>query len=47
MKVLIVSTYDKGGAGLAAIRLHNSLLENKVESNILFLKKDQYLKTEQ
>lgn len=37
MKVLHISTYDRGGAAIAAIRLHLGLLQLGIDSNILFL----------
>ncbi len=37
MKILHVNTIDTGGAAIAAIRLHELLLQNGVESKILFL----------
>ena len=37
MNVLHISTFDKGGAAIAAIRSHTSLLDCNIESNILFL----------
>lgn len=37
MKVLHISTSDSGGAGLACIRIHNSLLEQGVDSKVLVL----------
>jgi len=37
MKVLLVNTYDQGGAAKACIRLHKGLLRNGVESSLLFL----------
>jgi len=36
MKVLHINTSDLGGAAIGAIRLHKSLLENGIESKILF-----------
>lgn len=41
MKVLIVNTYDHGGAANACLRLHEGLLRNGVESSILFKNKQQ------
>lgn len=38
MKVLHISTYDKGGAAISAIRLHQGLLKLGIDSNILFLR---------
>ena len=37
MKILHINTIDTGGAAIAAIRLHELLLQNGVESKILFL----------
>jgi len=37
MKILHISTSDLGGAGIAAIRFHEALLKQNVDSNILFL----------
>ncbi len=42
MKVLHISTTDLGGAGLAAIRFHEALLQEGFESSILFLEKNRY-----
>jgi len=39
MKVLHISTSDHSGAANAAIKIHNSLLSNGVDSYILFLSK--------
>jgi glycosyltransferase involved in cell wall biosynthesis len=41
MRILHVSTYDGGGAGLAAIRFHEALLKQNVQSSILFLHSDR------
>ena len=41
MKVLHVSTNDKGGAANASIRIHNALLNNGIDSTILFLDKSK------
>ncbi len=38
MNILHINTYDGGGAGNAATRLHTALLSSGIESNILFLK---------
>lgn len=35
MKVLLVNTYDKGGAANACLRLHEGLLKEGVDSNLL------------
>jgi glycosyltransferase involved in cell wall biosynthesis len=37
MKVLLVNTYDHGGAAKACIRLHKGLLLNGIQSSLLFL----------
>ena len=37
MKVLHISTYGSGGGGIAAFRLHNSLLKKGIESSYLCL----------
>lgn len=37
MKVLLINTYDRGGAAKACIRLHLALLDSGVESHLLFL----------
>src|SRR5438045_2142410 len=37
MKILHICTYDIGGAGIAAIRLHKRLLSQGIESKILVL----------
>lgn len=37
MKILHINTFDQGGAAIAAIRLHKALLENGIDSSILFL----------
>lgn len=36
MKILLVNTFDRGGAANACLRLHNGLLEEGIDSNILF-----------
>ncbi|MFC6876133.1 glycosyltransferase [Flavobacterium myungsuense] len=41
MKVLHINTIDFGGAATAAIRLHNALLENDIESSFLTIKKSE------
>ena len=49
MKILHITTSNKGGAGVAAVRLHNALVENGVDSKLLSLVqfpsniKEQYL----
>lgn len=40
MKILHLSTYDKGGAAIAALRLHDGLLKNAVDSSFLVLHKN-------
>ena len=40
MNILHITTSDKGGAGIACIRLHRELLKNGIESNILALDKN-------
>jgi len=37
VKILHISTYDRGGAAIAAIRLHEGLLNGGIASKILFL----------
>lgn len=37
MKIVHISTSDKGGAGIAAVRLHNALLSRGVDSSFLSL----------
>lgn len=39
MKILHINTFDTGGAAIAAIRLHKSLLDEGFDSNMLFTKK--------
>lgn len=39
MKIVHISTYDYGGAGLAAYRLHRGLLEDGIESRMLVAQK--------
>lgn len=39
MKVVHISTYDTGGAAVAALRLHAGLLEEKIDSSFLCLRK--------
>ncbi|MDP4267503.1 MAG: glycosyltransferase [Bacteroidota bacterium] len=43
MKILLVSTSDRGGAAKACIRLHLGLLENGIDSKLLLLHKTDYL----
>lgn len=45
MKVVHVSTSDRGGAGIAAVRLHNGLLDDGAESSLLTrVKSDQNIR---
>ena len=37
MKILHINTRDYGGAAIAAIRLHKALLDEGVDSSMLFL----------
>lgn len=39
MKVLLINTFDKGGAAKACIRLHQGLLKNNINSKILLKNK--------
>jgi len=39
MKVLHITCFDNGGAGIAAVRLHKALLNHGVESKVLVLQK--------
>jgi glycosyltransferase involved in cell wall biosynthesis len=39
MKILHVCTSDRGGAAIAAVRLHKAMLNLGIDSNILFLKR--------
>ncbi len=41
MKILHLSTSDRGGAGIAAVRLHQALLQDKVDSKLLTLYKHE------
>lgn len=41
MKVLIVNSYDIGGAANACLRLHKGLLEEEVDSNVLLAHKQK------
>lgn len=41
MKILLINTYDFGGAAYACMRLHIGLLNNEIISNILLQKKTQ------
>lgn len=44
MKVLLVNTHSRGGAAKACIRLHEGLLNNGVDSTILFLRNKEKIK---
>ena len=39
MKMLLVSTRDTGGAGIACVRLHQALLEQGIQAKLLLLNK--------
>lgn len=39
MKILKVNTYDSGGAAIACLRLHQGLLNEKIDSNVLLKNK--------
>jgi len=39
MKVLHINTLDYGGAAIAAVRIHNAMLETGIDSSFLSLKK--------
>lgn len=41
MKVLIVNTYDKGGAANSCLRLHKGLLKSGVDSSVLLRNKEK------
>lgn len=41
MKILIVNTYDKGGAANAALRLHKGLLDLGIDSKVLLKEKSK------
>lgn len=45
MKIVHISTYDYGGAGLAALRLHKALLEKGIDSKMLVREKQSNLDT--
>lgn len=44
-KILHISTYDSGGAGLAALRLHKALLDNGIDSKMLVADKKTNIDT--
>lgn len=41
IKILHISTFQRGGAGMAAMRLHKGLLEHGIQSRFLFLEKGE------
>ncbi|TXE17130.1 glycosyltransferase [Psychroserpens burtonensis] len=41
MKILIVNTYDRGGAANACLRLHEGLLLKNVDTNVLLRRKEK------
>ncbi|WP_282134434.1 glycosyltransferase [Seonamhaeicola maritimus] len=41
MKVLIINTYDRGGAGIACLRLHKGLLCESVDVSVLLLEQEK------
>lgn len=45
MKILHINTYDHGGAAIAAIRLHQALISQGIESAILFLNRTNHSAT--
>lgn len=44
MKVLLVNTYDIGGAAKAVVRLHNSLIENGINTFLLLRYKEKKIR---
>ncbi len=46
LKILHINTYQGGGSGMAAMRLHKALLQHGYDSNFLFLDKGNVTKTE-
>lgn len=44
MKILLVNTYDRGGAANACIRLHEGLLREGIDSKLLVLHKSKEIK---
>ncbi|AWM13031.1 hypothetical protein DI487_03570 [Flavobacterium sediminis] len=44
MKILHINTYDKGGAATACRRIHLGLLEQGIDSKVLYLKKTKEVK---
>jgi glycosyltransferase involved in cell wall biosynthesis len=45
MKILIVNTFDRGGAANSCIRLHQGLLQEGVDSNLLVLNKTREIES--
>jgi glycosyltransferase involved in cell wall biosynthesis len=43
MKILIVNTYDRGGAANACLRLHEGLLQEGIESKVLLKRRQKLL----
>ncbi|WP_417854999.1 glycosyltransferase [Xanthomarina gelatinilytica] len=43
MKVLIVNTYDRGGAANACLRLHEGLLQEAIDSKVLLRRKEKLI----
>lgn len=41
MKILLVNTFDRGGAGSACIRLHNGMLQQGIDSKLLLKSKQK------
>jgi glycosyltransferase involved in cell wall biosynthesis len=41
MKILIVNTFDTGGAGIACLRLHKALLKRGVDSKVILVRKQK------
>lgn len=39
MEILLINTYDRGGAAKACLRLHNGLIKSDIHSSVLVLKK--------
>lgn len=41
MNILHINTHDTGGAGIACVRIHNALLEQNIDSKVLFRNKSK------
>ena len=41
MNILHINTHDTGGAGIACVRIHNALLEQNINSKVLFKNKSK------